>query len=108
MGFDPRLIRLALGVTEASQGLGVLRPIYFPRWAHTPGTKTMDDAIDRINQHMMRSAAAVEQYSGPEYLLAHERAALAELADEVGGRPVLGIGVGGGRTVNAVRALSED
>lgn len=71
-------------------------------------TPSPDHVIDQINQQMMRSSAAVEQYSGPEYLLAHERAALDELAAEVRGQPILDLGVGGGRTVNALRALSED
>jgi len=68
----------------------------------------MSDVIDQINLGTMRSAQAVEQYSGPDYLLAHERAALNEVAGEVRGESILDIGVGGGRTVSPLLELSSD
>ncbi len=68
----------------------------------------MDNVIDRINLSTMRSRAAVEQYAGFSELYAHERVALDLVADEVRGQPILDIGVGGGRTVRALRELSVD
>ena len=68
----------------------------------------MDTAIDRINLQTMRSSTVVAHYSRPEALLAHERAALDHVADEVRGGAILDIGVGGGRTVKALREVSED
>ncbi len=68
----------------------------------------MPNLIDEVNLATMRDARAVAEYAGPEYLLEHERLVLEQLAPEVEGQPILDIGVGGGRTVSALRALSED
>ncbi len=64
--------------------------------------------IDRINLRTMRSAAVVAHYARPDELLPHERAALDEVQAEVRGGAILDIGVGGGRTVTALRAVSAD
>lgn len=74
--------------------------------------------IDRINLRTMRSPAVVAHYARPtlagpaqaqpDELLPHERAALTEVQDEVRGGTLLDIGVGGGRTVQALRELSSD
>ncbi|MDI1350572.1 class I SAM-dependent methyltransferase [Aquabacterium sp.] len=69
--------------------------------------------IDRINLRTMRSAAVVAQYARPattrpDELLPHERAALDAIQAEVRGGAILDIGVGGGRTVTALRELSTD
>lgn len=68
----------------------------------------MDKVIDQINLATMRSSAAVEQYAGFDGLQPHERLALDIVVDEVRGQPILDIGVGGGRTVRALREVSAD
>lgn len=69
----------------------------------------MTNPIDRINLRTMRSADVVAHYDGrPDELLPHERAALDQVATEVGKQPILDIGVGAGRTVNALMAISPD
>ena len=68
----------------------------------------MDNVIDRINLRTMRSSAVVAHYARPDELLPHERASLDQVADEVRGAPILDIGVGGGRTVKALREVSKD
>ncbi len=65
-------------------------------------------AIDHVNQLAMGRRDAVAQYAAATELSPPERAALAELADEVRGRPVMDLGVGGGRTIEPLRALSHD
>lgn len=69
--------------------------------------------IDRINLRTMRSAAVVAHYARPgqaraDELLPHERAALDEVREAVRGGTLLDIGVGGGRTVQALREVSTD
>ena len=68
----------------------------------------MDNVIDRINLRTMRSSAAVAHYTRPDELLPHDRASLDHVAGEFRGAPILDIGVGGGRTVKALREVSED
>lgn len=68
----------------------------------------MDNVIDRINLRTMRSATVVAHYARPDELLAHERASLDHVASEVRGGSVLDIGVGGGRTVEALLKVSPD
>jgi len=68
----------------------------------------MDNVIDRINLRTMRSAAVVAHYARPDELLPHERASLDHVAAEVRGGSVLDIGVGGGRTVKALREVSTN
>lgn len=69
--------------------------------------------IDRINLRTMRSAEVVAHYAQPkrhghDELLPHERAALDDIQHEVRGGAILDIGVGGGRTVAALRDISPD
>ncbi len=73
----------------------------------------MYDDIDRINLRTMRSAEVVAHYARPkphshDELLPHERAALDDIQHEVRGGAILDIGVGGGRTVAALRGISTD
>lgn len=56
----------------------------------------------------MEDANAVAQYARNDALSAAEAAALAHVADEARGRPILDIGVGGGRTVRGLREVSPD
>lgn len=69
--------------------------------------------IDRINLRTMRSAEVVAHYARPKHqsqdeLLPHERAALDDIQHEARGGAILDIGVGGGRTVAALRDVSPD
>lgn len=70
----------------------------------------MNDAIvvDSINQHTMRSA--VLEYSSivSEGLNAQEKAALTSIIGESTDARILDIGIGAGRTVEALRAISEN
>ena len=66
------------------------------------------DSVDAINRATMRSAQAVAQYAASHEISACERIVLDRVAAEMNGRPVLDIGVGGGRTVEALRRISED
>lgn len=69
----------------------------------------MNSQIDRINLRTMRSAAAVQHYAHEwRGLEPRERVMLDRVADQARGKPVLDIGVGGGRTVPGLRELSED
>ena len=68
----------------------------------------MQNAIDRINLRTMRSPAVVKHYSRSEELLPHERASLEAVRRKVRHAPILDIGVGGGRTVKALREISSD
>lgn len=68
----------------------------------------MSNLIDAVNLRMMRSAAAVKIYTISDDLSPAERAALDAVIEQARGRPVLDIGVGGGRTVNALREVSSD
>jgi ubiquinone/menaquinone biosynthesis C-methylase UbiE len=64
--------------------------------------------VDRINLNEMRKASSVLHYSQTEELSQAEQAALDRVADEVRGKRVLDIGVGGGRTVRALLDVSHD
>lgn len=68
----------------------------------------MTDLIDSINLRQMRSGAAVKIYSLPGGLSPAEQASLDVVAAQARGRRILDIGVGGGRTVEALRAVSTD
>jgi SAM-dependent methyltransferase len=68
----------------------------------------MEDIIDRINLRTMRSAEAVAHYSRSTGLAPHERAALEAVAPLARGKAILDIGVGAGRTVPALLAISPD
>jgi SAM-dependent methyltransferase len=66
-------------------------------------------AQDRINQQTWRSRAARRRYgTAADWTDPGEAAAIAWLAEEVRGQPILDVGVGGGRTVPLLRALSDD
>ena len=64
--------------------------------------------IDDVNIRAMRSSAAVKQYAWQDVLTPPERASLDKVAEHARGKPILDIGVGGGRTVSALREVSED
>jgi SAM-dependent methyltransferase len=68
----------------------------------------MQNVIDRINLHTMRLPAVVAHYSRPADLKPHEEAALKVVAAEARGKAILDIGVGAGRTVPALLAISPD
>ena len=66
------------------------------------------NSVDDINLGMMRFAEAVAHYCVHDELFAHEIAALACVAAQFRGAPILDLGVGGGRSVKALRAISVD
>jgi SAM-dependent methyltransferase len=68
----------------------------------------MQNIIDRINLRTMRSVEVVAHYARPSGLAPHEKAALDRVADGARGKAILDIGVGAGRTVPALVALSPD
>ena len=68
----------------------------------------MSKSIDRINMRTMRDAAVVAQYSRPSGLSPAEQATIDRVAALASGKPILDIGVGGGRTVEALRGISDD
>lgn len=63
---------------------------------------------DTVNRAIMASGRVVSGYSRSSGLAEPEQAALARIADEARGKPILDLGVGGGRTVAPLRAISED
>ncbi|WP_420997517.1 class I SAM-dependent methyltransferase [Cupriavidus sp. 30B13] len=68
-----------------------------------------DTAQDRINQHAWRSWGARRWFgTASEWTDPGEGAAIAWVAAQVRGQPILDVGVGGGRTVPMLRALSND
>jgi ubiquinone/menaquinone biosynthesis C-methylase UbiE len=68
----------------------------------------MSTTQDSNNRQVMVSRNIVAGYSRWNELSEAEAAGLARIAPEAKGRPILDIGVGGGRTVNALRAVSDD
>lgn len=68
----------------------------------------MKKVVDAINLRAMRSASAVTHYSRRDDLSPPEQACLDAVAAEARGRPILDIGVGGGRTVKALMSVSSD
>lgn len=66
------------------------------------------NAIDALNMRTMRSRSAISQYSSADDLTPAERASLEEVIALVRGRPILDIGVGCGRTVRPLFAVSQD
>ncbi|MEP7042054.1 MAG: class I SAM-dependent methyltransferase [Dokdonella sp.] len=68
----------------------------------------MENVIDLINLRTMRSQAVVSTYVRSQGLSPPEVAALERIADEAHDRPILDIGVGGGRTVQPLLAISAD
>ncbi len=68
----------------------------------------MFNSIDQVNRREMNKPASVAHYSWRDELSAAEQAALDSVAKLAAGRRVLDIGVGGGRTVRALRQLSSN
>lgn len=64
------------------------------------------DAIDDVNLATMAAGKVVAEYTAQGELFPPERALLELVRDEVRDQPILDLGVGGGRTVKALRALS--
>lgn len=65
-------------------------------------------SIDAVNRSHISGVSSVRASFARDGLDGAEQAALASIADAVRGRPILDIGVGGGRTVEALRSLSRD
>lgn len=68
----------------------------------------MSESIDRINMRTMADASVVAHYARPWGLSPAEDAVFARVAEAAAGKTILDIGVGGGRTVEALRAISGD
>jgi SAM-dependent methyltransferase len=68
----------------------------------------MSHRINKINMGAMRSTAAVAQYSRHDQLTLAERASLNKVKTLARGKSLLDIGVGGGRTVTALREVSNN
>ncbi len=68
------------------------------------GTSSIDD----VNQTTMSSLEAQEVYSRWRGLKPAEQVAFDLIADKISGQAILDIGVGGGRTVEALNELSKD
>lgn len=68
----------------------------------------MDGSIDRINMRTMSSASAVMHYARRSDLSIAERACVDRVADMARGKPIVDIGVGGGRTVASLLEVSTD
>lgn len=68
----------------------------------------MSESIDRINMRTMGDAGVVAHYARPWGLSISEQAVFERVAGIAAGRSILDIGVGGGRTVEALRAISHD
>ncbi len=68
----------------------------------------MTGSIDRINMRTMNNPAVVAQYARNSELSAAEQASLDQVAGAACGKPILDIGVGGGRTVQALLDVSDD
>jgi len=66
------------------------------------------EQVDAANRQAMASRGAVAHYARQSELDAGEAALYAVVAAESRGRPVLDIGVGGGRTTPALTAISSD
>jgi ubiquinone/menaquinone biosynthesis C-methylase UbiE len=64
--------------------------------------------IDFLNTRTMKSREAIGFYSRLKELYPYEEVALSSISDEIRGQPILDLGVGGGRTVQALRNISED
>ncbi len=69
----------------------------------------MNTAQRALNEATWSRRSAVESLTGPpHYTDPGERAALAYVADEVRGSPILDLGVGSGRTVSLLQWLTDD
>lgn len=68
----------------------------------------MSESIDRINKTTMSAVAVVAHYTRPSELSRAEQATFERVAAVAKDQPILDIGVGGGRTVEALRLISQD
>lgn len=68
----------------------------------------MVESIDSINMRTMTTASVVAHYARPWSLAPAEQVAFDRVAAMARDRPILDIGVGGGRTVEALRRISTD
>ena len=68
----------------------------------------MSESIDRINRKTMTTASVVTHYARPWDLSKAEQATFERVAAQAKDQPILDIGVGGGRTVAALRRISHD
>jgi SAM-dependent methyltransferase len=68
----------------------------------------MGENQDSVNRRIMADRRIVAGYARSTGLSAPEVAALARIAPEAKNRPILDVGVGAGRTVAALREVSED
>jgi ubiquinone/menaquinone biosynthesis C-methylase UbiE len=68
----------------------------------------MFNSIDEVNRREMNKPASVAHYSWRDELSAAEQAALGSVVEGAEGRQILDIGVGGGRTVRALREVSSN
>ena len=69
----------------------------------------MTTELDRINRSVWRSARVLDIFARREGFIDHGEALVIErVAQEARDQPILDIGVGGGRTVPLLRALSSD
>lgn len=68
----------------------------------------MSESIDRINRKTMATASVVTHYVRPLELSKAEQATFDRVAAQAKDQPILDLGVGGGRTVEALRRISHD
>lgn len=68
----------------------------------------MGESIDSINRRTMTDPSVVAHYARPWELSRAEQATFGRVAAQASGKPILDIGVGGGRTVDALRRISPD
>lgn len=68
----------------------------------------MSAMIDAVNLRTMNSKEAVAQYAYDESLTPAEQAILDRVVADARGKPILDIGVGGGRTVKPLLEVSTD
>jgi ubiquinone/menaquinone biosynthesis C-methylase UbiE len=66
------------------------------------------DNIDTTNQFAMKSTKTVKHYVQADYLTSGEKKLFDSVKDEASGRTILDIGVGGGRTISYLTAISEE
>jgi ubiquinone/menaquinone biosynthesis C-methylase UbiE len=65
--------------------------------------------IGHLNQRVFQRRGVLRQYaSATGWLDAGEKAAVASVADQIAGHPILDIGIGGGRTAPLLRQISDD
>lgn len=68
----------------------------------------MTESIDSVNLRTMSRASVIAHYARPCALGRAEQASLDRVSEEARGKRILDIGVGGGRSVQALRAISHD